>query len=119
MHINDTSCCAVQEIAELREYGSAKEAMLGFYNSNAGCVGTFYIFTGVIKSSERYDGPVDSYKYGPNFEAYIRKYRLGTVMRSPSRINKNNGIHTVVVWVWTPNERALERWYNKVIRREG
>jgi hypothetical protein len=118
MYVDETGCCAVDEIHELSVHGSAEEAMIGFiravYDSDRGydldehIFSAFYIFTGVVKQ------PGSNPKYGPRFAAYIKRHKLGVVTESVARPNRvNHPDHVVKVWVWATSQRGLEAWARK------
>lgn len=50
---------------------------------------------------------------GEGLAKYIKKNKLGSFIVTRARRNPNTD-HMVKVWVWTPNERNLKRWYKNI-----
>ena len=127
MHLNDTGCCAVQEICQLEDAHSPEQNMRdmaerisSYYGYDekvqAGDISGFYIFTAVVKSTGYYHmGQKPT--YGEEFSTYITKNGLGTVTVGPARPNrKNHSDHTVKVFVWAPNARRLAAKFNHLLK---
>jgi|SRR6267154_3043250 len=127
MYIEDTQCCAVNEIAHLSDHTNPREAMKAWCETELGGVRdydyygddsdvvpfSFYIFTGVIKHT---DGtrPKFNGKYGPNFAKLIKRYKLGKLTQSVLRSNRvNHPKHFVRIWTWAPSIRNCKKWYKK------
>lgn len=55
------------------------------------------------------------YRYGANLYNYIRKHKLGTVVKSVKRQNPNSG-NSVVAYLWTPNKKAMKAWCQKNLK---
>lgn len=56
--------------------------------------------------------------YAIPFAAYIKKYRLGHVATVPRCLNtKFHPTTTCQVWVWQPNQKNLERWYERHVEK--
>ena len=98
MTIRDTFCCGVKELDYI-EYESSREIMQEIYESERDFA--FILFTATSEMKE-----------GRNLAKYIKKHKLGSVTRSPSRINPNTHNH-ISVWVWSVNHNAINRWGNK------
>ena len=136
MYLNNTSCCAVDEIDGLAHAGTPRQAMQDFcerlhinrpyeperdyngqfrssydyYDRAETKPAAFYIFTGVEKVDE--GGNRVATGYGSKFAAYIKEQGLGSVTESVARKNRvNHPDHTVKVWVWAPSEQGLKEWY--------
>lgn len=125
---SDPSCCAVSHICGLSEHNSAEIAMTAFCKTvcvpvykpgtykkigeKIGSLVAFYIFTGVVRWVDKGDGDeVDNTRYGPEFEAYIKKHKLGVVVGGPARMNRGkHDEHIDKVWIWAPSEKGLQRW---------
>ena len=134
MYLNATSCCALQDIAGLKEHPTPEEAMQAFcentivrsdYDWNTGRytkrgisrakLHGHYIFTGVVGYKGNREG--GSVTYGPKFAAFIRKHQLGAVVAGKAEINRtNHPTHIVKVWVWTPNQVKVKAWYRKYLK---
>jgi hypothetical protein len=120
MEINETSCCAMDDIDGLSAFeGKPEEAMIDFCNSveytDYGGEKDFkpqnlYLFTGVIKQPSRHGKPEP--KYGSEFAAYIRRHKLGRVTPSIAKYNRNNHPDHVRAWVWAVNQESLKEWWN-------
>lgn len=67
----------------------------------------FIVFTDNV-SEDKY--PDDG---GENLAKYIKKNKLGSFIVTRARRNPNTD-HMVKVWVWTPNERNLKKWYKNI-----
>lgn len=87
----------------------------------------FYIFTGVEKVIKLKDN-VDRFgfeyevpiKYGSRLASYIKRHKLGTVTVAPLKPNRrNHPDHLVRVWVWTPSEFGLQKWWAKHVKSLG
>ncbi len=124
MEIEQTQCCAVDEICHLSYSNNAKDAMKDFCDYLCGYEeeenekldpAAFYTFTGVVKfkgtECARNRG---YYNYGKAFKAFILRNKLGMVTESQARPNRiNHPNHVVKVWVWSPNATALNKWWRK------
>lgn len=132
MYIENTQCCAVDEISELSHHNDPRETMRLWYNQvmnndpddygwyhnqqeieKMNIPAAFYIFTGVVKHT---DGtrPKLNGKYGPNFATYIRRHRLGKLTESEMRANRvNHPKHYVKIWTWAPSIKNLKKWYKR------
>jgi hypothetical protein len=49
---------------------------------------------------------------GTAFANYIRRNKLGKVVQSPIAINPNSN-HKIRVWIFTPDKKAIRKWYKK------
>ena len=120
MYLEETGCCAVQEIVHLKEHKTSEDAMKAFcevtllyrdYDWNPGVYNTSYFsraklhghytFTGVVGYKTTKVKP----KYAPNFAAFIKKHQLGAVVAGKPGFNRtNHPTHLVQIYVWTPNQ---------------
>lgn len=116
MDVMTTPCCALNIIEGISEYeGHPEEALLEVCENVQDTHGdllselrAFYIFTAVLKEKER----PRTRRYGPELRDYIRRKGLGHVTESLSRMNRTGAPnHLVRVYIWTPNARAVSRWY--------
>jgi hypothetical protein len=114
MFINDTGCCAVMEIINLKFGGSPHSIMKRldeeFYYDEIVKheIPSFIIFTGVVGYTNSKVKP----KYGPDFKKFILKNKLGTVTETQAAPNRvNHPSHLVKVWVWTPAPMNLKKWW--------
>jgi hypothetical protein len=130
MEMRNTSCCAIQEIAELRQHETAQEAMFAFCRQNivqkpkfqnpkvdpapiearGGEIFCFYLFT----------ANVDAGQYGQNFAKFIEDNKLGTVVTTEPRSNRAyHGEQRCQAWIWTVDQAAIKAWWaeNKVKAR--
>lgn len=119
LEINETSCCAVNEIHGLSGYRDPKKAMLAFCEErqdygNPGNIrdpGGLITFTAVVKyKNSKKPGP----SYGPDFATFIKENDLGEVAESPMAYNRiNHPTHGVKLWAWAPDLKNLKKWYKK------
>lgn len=100
-YLNNTSCCAVDEINGIDE--KPKDVLISICDEKYGggdSKQAFIIFT----------DNVTEYSHGENLAKYIKKNKLGSLQVTRARKNPNSG-NLVKVWIWTPNERKLKMWY--------
>lgn len=119
MNFVKTACCAIQEIHNLRNHTTAKEAMVSFcqqallerpkFGTSVGYqdqIYSFYLFTAAIGSGY-YDR-----SYGQDFYDFIVSNGLGDVYQSARRPNKAwHPDHENQVYIWTPNHEAIKAWW--------
>lgn len=126
---SDTDCCGVKIISSLEDHDdNPKGAMIAFCKLNAiqtyrdskrvtelAKPAAFYIFTAVIGCAapeERDCGCM--HNYGNEFADFIRVNKLGMIKETPSRRNRvNEPDHTIKVWVWSPNPKGLQAWWDE------
>ena len=71
--------------------------------------GAFILFNGVESNITKDATPVG---YGSKFAAYIKEHKLGSVVKSVKRPNRNcHPDHMDQVWVWAPDVEALRKWW--------
>lgn len=118
MYIENTSCCAVEDINGLSDHDTPEEAMEEFcehyYDGHYGPMSPLpglILFTAVVGYTDNKAKP----SYGPNFKAFILKHRLGSVVESPLTTNRqNHPNHQIKAWLWRPNQKALQAWMTRV-----
>jgi len=49
---------------------------------------------------------------GKSLVKLIKKHKLGTIISPRARVNPNSG-NKLKMWIWSPNDRLLKKWYNK------
>lgn len=131
MEMKNTSCCALQEVVELREHPNAKAAMMAFCAQNllpgkitffsarngdrAPLHGSgdnlfnFYLFTANVDGGNH---------YGQDFAKFILDNGLGTLVHTPPIANKAfHGGGACMAWLWTPDPKNLRDWYTKAKTR--
>ena len=112
MALVELSCCGVRELhgvsdtppiellqetcQELYDYYSYK------YNELNGNF-AFIVFSDTVHRGRH---------NGRRFAGYIRRYKLGTVVESPIRVNPNTG-HKLRVWTWAVDWKAMKKWWEK------
>lgn len=70
----------------------------------------------MILFSDVVDGDdVQSPVPGSQLAAYITKEKLGTIWQSPEQHNPNTD-NTIVLWVWTVNKGAWDKWMEKSLQ---
>lgn len=116
--------CAVAAIADL-SYSAGPEAAVrefcrktlgkrrpnyftnavGFYSK----LTAFYIFSAGPEAGVYGN---DWQRYGTEFAAFIKKHKLGKVA-TPGKFHnvRYHGNHNCQAWVWHPDQKALERWW--------
>lgn len=104
--IQDTSCCGMHEIENLSEFkGRPKDALSSLLHASqydSTIRGSAYIiFSGVREE-----------RYGQEFAALIKKYKLGTITKAPAKKNLNSG-NVILAWIWTLDRRAIQKWAEK------
>ena len=104
--LQDTTCCGLDEIEGLE--GSPEETLLHVCEEKYdigwgdGAKHAFLMFTDTTKSGR-----------GKQLAEYIEKHGLGYVDKTrKARRNPNTGNY-VSVWIWSPNEKALKKWWKK------
>lgn len=112
-HLEETPCCGVQFIDSIQDE-TPKETLLAVcakkYEDGENEWGdysdpweqAFLVFTDNVSDSD----------YGNKLAKYITEHKLGGVKATRQRRNPNT-TNMIKVWVWTPNERNLKKWYNK------
>jgi hypothetical protein len=137
MEIHETACCALMEMAHISDHeGDAEEVMkemceqldpelgspIDSYNDGPPkgitlVIPGHMIFTAVVgyTTNDDEEGYGVKPSYGPNLAKFIKKNKLGAVVESPIQVNRvNHPTHKVRVYVWTPNAKNLQKWWNGV-----
>lgn len=123
MNINETSCCAVQELEWIQNASPRniiravyRDAITEIYNGytltyeNQLELKAFYIFT-AVKNVKRGGGRYIRTGYGQRLANFIKKHKLGTVTKSPARLNRtSHPDHQVEVFVWAPSLRGMKAY---------
>lgn len=120
MELQHTKTCGVQEIVGLSYHPTAKDAMFtfckmslrkkpkyhGYEFDSEGTLYCFYLFTAALT---KYSKP-----YGEEFAAYIVDHKLGEVVSPDPVLNEAfHPDHKNQAWLWAPDVKALEEWYDK------
>lgn len=97
-------CCGVNELRPIQDYPTnpeqiVKDACKEIYKR--GGTGAFLIFSDTGRKTA-----------GKNLTKFIRKNRLGTVIKSQPKINPNSR-HNLTVWVWALNKQNMRNFWNK------
>ena len=100
--INTTCCCGLKEINGII-YSKPKDTIRTVLEDQIENEShpPFYIFTGVTKE-----------KYGNKLEKYIKKYKLGTIIKTHSKRNPNSE-NFITIWTWEINNQNLKKWGKK------
>ncbi len=113
MALRRFSCCGVKEISRISYYPNPL-AVLKRYVADVRIMygrpiprpftpgGAHLFFTQAGKGRT----------YGENLAAYIEANNLGTIIRSPGRVNPNSG-NNLIVFLWTLNQKNLKAWVAK------
>lgn len=124
--------CAAAGIHDLGLCGNAENAMVEFckrelipgVNSFSPyrpgvytTVAAFYIF--VAGPEEPGHGHSKPWvKYGTEFADYIASQQLGGITTLPAKLNsKYHPNTTCQVWLWSPDQQALQTWWENLIKR--
>jgi len=131
MRLVNTSCCAMEEISDLRDnagrpHKTVKQLCEEFWGpptkSIWGCrqeirpesVPAFIIFSGVEHCDKDGDDDIVDTGYAQELADYINENNLGIVTRSVKRKNRvNHPDHTVRIYIWAPSPKGLIEWYKK------
>lgn len=73
--------------------------------------GAALFFTGAVKP------PKKEADYARKFHAYIKRHRLGSVVRSKTAISTRHG-NNITVYVWTLDKPALTKWWAKNVEKK-
>lgn len=128
------SSCAGSGISGLGSFDNPKEAMLAFCISELGSstgftaqhfalLTPFYVF--IAGPEVPRDHPNGSHhsklwvKYGTEFAAFIIENGLGEIATTPAKFNlKFHPTSTCQVWLWSPDQDAMVKWYKKALKKE-
>lgn len=103
MNIRPMSCCGVKELDGMAYFDTPQAAFIDFANqiyepnSATNCRFRYVVFTEASLVDVK---PEHLAHYGVDFEAYILKHTLGTVLKTTPNLNPNSG-RNVIVYVWT------------------
>jgi hypothetical protein len=118
-------CCALSEIVGLQYDGSAKDSLRRLCRARASTspytlqrklqpFGNVLIFTGVVSNRSKTERLAGGYTYGPRFSKFIEKEKLGTVKLVAKAYNSlNHPGHLVATWVWNPDNKAIQAWWER------
>lgn len=103
-YISPLLCCGVKELVGVSDATPA-QFLWELKTEDEGCTSRNFVFTDITQHRK------SSQIGGWAFAKFIRRKRLGTVL-GPSKPGKNpNTRNLVCVWVWTPNVKAVQRWF--------
>lgn len=104
MLIRDMQCCGVKELHGLNQYSTPGDAMAAFVQNWKRITPhrPFAIFSGVVDEQPQYD-------YAKRFANYIKKQGLGTIHKTPVKLNSNSG-NPLQVYVWAIAPNKLTAW---------
>lgn len=119
--------CAVSSIEKLGSHSGPVDAMRYFCNNELGKLNDFCkkygtlaaFYTFVAGPEVPFGEPGGSHhssatwvKYGTEFAQFIRENKLGEVATVGPKINfKHHKTTTAQVWLWNPDQAALEAWW--------
>ena len=119
MEVRATSCCGLKELSWIQSETTPAGDVKAFCQHHKGLQGTLnkasipglVLFTSVEKLSKSATYTVKT-GYGSKLAAYIVRNKLGTVTKSPMRVNRvNHPDHHLVGYFWAPSIAGLERWW--------
>lgn len=99
--VNTTTCCGVGDLDGMNQSPQSILRDVGERFVERNEYVPFYTFTDV----KPYAGAL-------RLARYIRKNKLGTIIRSHEKRNPNSG-NMLRVWIWETNKRNFIKWYNK------
>ncbi len=105
MSIENLTCCGIHELADI-DYARNKpeetilEICQDIYNNGNNCA--FFLFTDIGKKIA-----------GKNLEKYIIKHKLGTITKSPAKVNPNSG-NSLTIWIWAIQKTNLKKHYSLI-----
>jgi len=129
---NACGSCAGQSISNLGSHKDPVDAMVAFCKNQLLIGGSGYTPFGTQSKNpgftllcphfvwiagpevpgKGHSSPSKWYAYGTEFAAYIEKYGLGKVATTGPIINyKYHPDTTCQIWIWTPDQKAMEAWY--------
>lgn len=115
MGLRRFSCCGVKELSGISDHANPLAVLQRYvaevrtmYNRPKG--GRFMFTPGGAHMFFTQAG--NGVVYGENLAAYIEKNELGTIIRSPGRVNPNSG-NNLIVFLWTLNQKNLKAWVKK------
>ena len=110
MSVRSTSCCGLNEFYGFASHRTAKSVVksiltdlgVGRYRTIES-ITPFILFTEVKEKGE---------DRGEKLARYIKENKLGSVVKTPTRINPNsdNKLHC---FIWTINKKNLKEWIKK------
>lgn len=103
--LEDTTCCGVDEINGLEK--KPLETLLAVcrdkYDAwSGGAQHAFIIFTDTMSS-----------RRGVRLAEYITEHKLGVLYKTEKAKRNPNSGNRIMVWIWSPNERELKKWWKK------
>jgi hypothetical protein len=120
--------CAVAAISDIGSHRNPVDILQAFcshelgikdaYTTKYSALTNFYLFCAgpEVKSTEK-GGSHHSKnhwpRYGTEFAAYLVENGLGEVASVGPKLNlKHHKETTAQAWLWSPNQKALEKWWN-------
>jgi hypothetical protein len=129
------SSCAVASIADIGSHKDPVGVLIAFckgelgvkdvYRKQYGILTNFYVFCAgpEVKSTEKGgSGHSKNHwpRYGTEFAAYLVENELGEVVTLGPKLNaKHHSTSTAQVWVWSPDQKAVEKWWDKQQKRSS
>ncbi len=125
--------CAVSAISELGDLKNAKEAMKIFCRHELGSkddfgsvyskLACFYVFSAGPEVPAGQPGSSHHSKawvrYGTEFAEFIEENELGEIATTGQKKNlKHHPSTTAQVWIWSPDQKALEKWWTAAQDKE-
>jgi len=107
IEIEGMCCCGVREISGICGIKSKEvikdfcEIVYGGYSEDPRLDFSFVIFTDINRQS-----------YGDNLTKFIKKFKLGEVISTKSKLNPNSG-NMLKVYVWWVNDKNLREWWGE------
>jgi hypothetical protein len=117
--LKDTGCCGMKELNNISQCPDAPSVLaelctaLTYMNDGEPLTKTrlaFFLFSGVTKRviNDHASNRPDNYALA--LADYIETEQLGSLVTPEGRINPRSG-NTIQVWVWTPNFKAFNDWW--------
>lgn len=99
--LRKTTCCGLREFDGITEFDDPAEILRAIWPNWSAWRGAFVLLTCPTKDT-----------IGRRLANYIEKHELGTVMKSPVKMNPNSG-NNLRVMVWGVDNNAFPRWIEK------
>ena len=108
MALRHMTCCGAREYSGLQK--TPEESLYIMCNYEIVVGGNNY--GGIFKCAYIVFTDNNNHTRGIELARFIRKRHLGTLINTGQRKNPNSG-NLVKLWIWAPNEDAVNKWYNK------
>lgn len=108
MSVQNTSCCGLDEFHDMYYHKTVKDFIIDCLDqveSSGDDITPHILFTDVKENSRNKVN-------GEKLHKFILENKLGTVVKTPPRINTNSN-NKLICYLWTINRRNLIAWHKK------